>query len=496
MRYLTSFTVALLITMQSFSQEKTENIERAFFQDMRKVNTKFKSLGLDTQQKVSFYKPVRNKKDYQFELYRVEDQNTPAGARRLVMAAEHVLVTLRPGADVNDIQTVFADSLIDKPERIPNTDTYIVPIKGQAGIDAVESLKSSPARNLGAKSRFDSSVKSIDYDYVVFAQVIPDDPDFPKLWGLHNTGQTGGTVDADIDAVEAWDVTRGDDTLVVGVIDSGIDYKHRDLATNIWINEIEKNGRRNVDDDGNGYVDDIHGWNFFSRNNNPHDDNGHGTHVAGTIGAIGGNKEGVAGVSGRVKMVPLKFLSANGSGSLSGAIAAIAYASTIRNMIATNNSWGGGDYSQNLKDVIDKAAAKGILFIAAASNDSQNNDEVDTYPADYECVNIISVAATDKNDKLADFSNYGATSVHIAAPGVGIYSTLPNNKYGTLSGTSMATPHVTGVCVLVKAQFPNLTMLQVKGRILSNADRKASLTNKISTGARLNAHTAVLGQLQ
>ena len=341
------------------------------------------------------------------------------------------------------------------------------------------------------------ALRTLEPDFAVWTTSV-NDPHYSKLWGLHNTGQTGGRADADIDAPEAWNITRGDGSVVVGVIDSGVDYNHPDLANAIWRNPNETAGD-GIDNDGNGYVDDIYGWNFVSNNNNPMDDNGHGTHVAGTIAATGNNGLGVAGVA-NAKILPLKFLSASGSGSTSGAIAAINYATKLRqsgvNLQITNNSWGGGGYSSTLYDAIKAHGNAGIMFVAAAGNGGSDqigddNDRFPQYPASYDLANIVSVAATDHNDVLASFSNFGAASVDLAAPGVSILSTVPGG-YGYASGTSMAAPHVAGAAALAWSHSPNATVAQVRSALFNSVDKISSLSGKMVTGGRLNAHGTLL----
>ena len=326
-------------------------------------------------------------------------------------------------------------------------------------------------------------IEYIEPNYTISLQgTVPNDPNINQLWGLNNTGQTGGTADADIDAPEAWDIQTGNN-VVVGVIDTGVDYNHPDLAANIWTNpgEIAGNG---IDDDNNGYIDDIHGWDFVNNDADPFDDYGHGTHVAGTIAAVGNNGIGVSGVSWSAQIMPLKFLGASGSGSTFDAIQALNYA-TMMGVKVTNNSWGGGSYSQALYDAIAAAGNAGSLFIAAAGNNyGKNNDINPSYPASYNLSNIIAVAATDHNDNLSTFSNYGPTSVDLGAPGSSIYSTLPGNGYGFNSGTSMATPHVTGVASLIWAQDPTLSAQDVKNKILNSVDPIRSLQGKTLSGGQ------------
>ncbi|MBI2611648.1 S8 family serine peptidase [Candidatus Gottesmanbacteria bacterium] len=339
--------------------------------------------------------------------------------------------------------------------------------------------------------RKEGMVEYVEPNYILSTFVTPNDPDFSKLWGLNNTGQTGGTSGADIKAINAWDNIH-DSNLVVGIIDTGVDYTHEDLANNMWKNpgEVEGNG---VDDDGNGYVDDVYGWDFVNNDNNPMDDHGHGTHVAGTIGGEGNNSIGVSGINWEVKIAALKFLSSGGYGTTTDAIEAISYANSMGFKI-TNNSWGGGGYSQALYDAIAAANNGGYLFVAAAGNSGLNTDNSSAYPASYNLDNIISVAATDHNDNIASFSNYGVNSVDLGAPGVNIYSSVPKGNcslcaasgYTYLSGTSMATPHVAGAAALIWTSKPALSHLQIKSLLLSTTDPLSSLSGKSVSGGRLN----------
>ncbi len=274
----------------------------------------------------------------------------------------------------------------------------------------------------------DPAVEYAEPNYIVHADVIPDDTSFSNLWGLHNTGQTGGTYDADIDAPEAWGLTTGSPGVVVAVVDSGVAVNHPDIAPNIWINQGEDYPACNdgLDNDGNGYIDDCYGWDFIGNDNDPTDFNGHGTHVAGTIAAAGNNALGVTGVMWQAMIMPVRFLGVSGSGDTANAIKAILYASA-NGADVINNSWSGGGYSQALKDAIDASSA---VIVCAAGNDGRDNDANPSYPAGYSSSNIISVAATDHNDALAWFSNYGAVSVDVAAPGVNIFSSMPQYSYG------------------------------------------------------------------
>jgi subtilisin family serine protease len=315
-------------------------------------------------------------------------------------------------------------------------------------------------------------------DYIVNAIATPNDPLFGQLWGM-----------AKINAAAAWDITTGSASVVVGDIDTGIDYSHPDLAANVWVNPGEVAGNA-IDDDGNGYVDDVNGWDFVNNDNNPMDDHGHGTHTSGTVGAAGNNGVGVAGVNWNVRVAGLKFLSAQGSGTTSNAIRAIQYA-TAKGMRVTNNSWGGGGPSQGLFDAIAAARNAGSLFVAAAGNNGANNDLMPFYPASYTLDNVIAVAATTSSDGLASFSNYGATSVDLGAPGAGIVSTVPGNRYESWSGTSMATPHVSGAAALLLAAHPAWTYAQVRDRIFCTTRPLGALAGKTATGGMLDLGAAL-----
>jgi hypothetical protein len=327
----------------------------------------------------------------------------------------------------------------------------------------------------------DVNVASFEQDGFRQIDAVPSDPQYGQLWGMST-----------IDAPDAWNVTTGSSSVVVAVIDTGVDYAHRDLAANIWTNpgEIAGNG---FDDDHNGFIDDVHGYDFVNNDGDPIDDNSHGTHVAGTIAAAANNGQGVAGVNWTSSIMALKFLDSDGSGYVSDAIRAVNYATMMRtqyhvNVRVMNNSWGGGDYSSALDSAIRASAAADILFVAAAGNDASNNDANPQYPANYGAANVISVAAVDPNRSLASFSCYGASTVDVAAPGVSIYSTVPNNRYAVYSGTSMATPFVSGVAALACAAAPNATASQIRNAILGGVDKVAALQGKVASGGVLNAY--------
>jgi subtilisin family serine protease len=325
-------------------------------------------------------------------------------------------------------------------------------------------------------------------DYVVHASTTtPNDPNYSKLYGLSAT--------QGMDAPRAWELTVGSNDVVVGVVDTGIDYDHPDLKANMWTNpgEIANNG---IDDDRNGVVDDVYGFNAIVNSGDPRDDNIHGTHCAGTIGAVGNNSIGVVGVNQTVKMMALKFLDRSGSGSLSNAIKAIDYAVAIKQKyniprMVLNNSWGGGGFSQPLYDAIQRANAAGIVFVAAAGNEGNDNDLNPAYPGSYELPNVVSVAAIDKNGNIASFSNYGSSAVDIAAGGVDILSTAPNGAYASLSGTSMASPHVAGALALLWAYDASLTPSALITRLYESGRTLSTLVDTNSGAALVRTQRAV-----
>ena len=346
----------------------------------------------------------------------------------------------------------------------------------------------------------DERVVYVEPNYLLSISQTPDDPQFKELWGLDNTGQTGGTPGADISALASWNVTKGSRDIVVGVIDTGVDYTHEDLIDNMWVNakecpkgigKCEANGK---DEDNNGYADDFYGINAITDSGDPMDDFGHGTHVAGTIGAVGNNKTGIVGVNQKVRIVACKFLSASGGGSVAGAVKCFNYISHLKNkqkvnLVVVNNSWGGASASQALKDAM--SGPDQPLHICAAGN--ANSSRI-SYPAGFDLENIVSVAATDHDDNYASFSNYGADWVDLAAPGVDILSTVPTGRcalcnptgYRTANGTSMATPHVTGAIALVKAQYKDLSAMQIVQRVISGVDPLTDHSKETATNGRLN----------
>lgn len=332
--------------------------------------------------------------------------------------------------------------------------------------------------------------------------IFPNDINFLNLWGLHNTGQLGGTSDADIDAPEAWQVTTGSGDVIVAVIDTGIDYSQEDLSDNMWTNDIELNGEPGADDDGNRYIDDIYGIDAYSHDTDPMDEDNHGSHVAGTIGAQGNNGIGVVGVTWDVRMMALRFMGVGG-GYTSDAIHCMEYAIMMKkdfghDVRIINASFGGADYSQAEYDAIRAAADADILVVAAAGNDSQDNDTHPHYPSGYDLPNIIAVAATDRHDHLLYIqdplflgSNWGATTVDLTAPGQAILSCRRGNSYGYMSGTSMGAAHVSGLAALILALHPEYTWDQVGLNILATVDPLTSLNGFVLTGGRINASRAL-----
>jgi len=321
---------------------------------------------------------------------------------------------------------------------------------------------------------------------------IPSDPHFSDQWALDNQGQDGGKQRADIDALKAWETTRGSKDVVVAVLDTGVDFTHVDLVNNMWIRPANVPAYY---DDELGAFDDLNGFNGTDAIEDPMDDNGHGTHCAGIIGAEGDNGEGIAGINWNVKIMPLKFLGRGGFGSVDDAIEAINYAIDRKqhgvNIRVISASWGSTQRSKALEDVIRAAGDAGILFVAAAGNDSSNNDKRPHYPSNYDLPNVISVAALDRSDNLAGFSNFGAKTVHVAAPGKDILSTWLGNNYREASGTSMATPYVSGVAALVIANEPSISMAKLRSRLLTSVDKIDSLAGKVESGGRINAAKAL-----
>jgi subtilisin family serine protease len=393
-----------------------------------------------------------------------------------------LLVKFKSGAMEEDIASLKADLGLQTIKVFKRIAVHHLNISRNMAVEEVIDLLSRTPLVVYAAPNY---IRYLD-------RTTPNDPMASELWGLHNIGQTGGTPDADIDAPEVWDLETGSSDVVVAVIDSGIDLFHEDLAANLWTNpgEIPGNG---LDDDGNGYTDDVHGWDFRDNDNNPTDPSivcsSHGTHVAGTIGAAGDNGVGVVGVNWNVKIMPLRcfapmfiiFCSANDA----DIIEAIQYYTDF-GIRVSNNSYGGGPPNPAMADAI---RASRSVFVAAAGNDNQNTDVNPHYPSNYPLHNIVSVAATNHNDQRASFSNFGNQSVDLGAPGENILSTIMNDNYGLLSGTSMASPHVAGAAALLLANDPDLTNMEIKWHLLKGTD---PIGLPVLTGGRLNVYNSLL----
>lgn len=379
--------------------------------------------------------------------------------------------------------------------KVPGTRIDVIMGLGEQGVFLVRGF-GNPAAIKNTIERL-PSVANISTNNVVRATEWSNDPESSKLWGLNNQGQVingvAGTPDADIDLPEALAHATIQTQVVVGIVDTGIDYNHPDLRDNMWKNPGEIAGN-NRDDDGNGFIDDVYGFNFVNNTGNPMDDDEHGTHVAGTIAASLNNSKGVAGIaSGAAKLMAIKFLDANGSGTYANAIRALNYATMMSsrgvNLKVLNNSWGGYGTVPALEDAVNATNAAGMLFVASAGNESNDNDgEFKAIPASYAASNIISVAATNNLDELASFSNYGVATVDLAAPGVGILSTTPGNRYQLFNGTSMAAPHVAGALALAWACHPDKTSTEIQDALFGSVDALDSLDGSVATGGRLNVN--------
>jgi subtilisin family serine protease len=387
---------------------------------------------------------------------------------------------------------------VDAGERAQARDEADVRREQSLPVSGMEVVKPDPGvsvhASVAALERSDD-VAYAERDVRRAAFAAPDDSFFGLEWGLSNGGQTvggvAGTPDADIDADQAWDTTVGSADVVVGVVDTGLDLGHPDLATNVWSNPDERGAGREsngVDDDGDGLVDDTTGWDWAAGDNQGLDENGHGTHVSGTIAGRADDAMGVAGVAWRARLMALRILDASGSGRVSDAIKAYGYAA-VHGARIVNASLGGGSFSRAERDAI--AAARDVLFVVAAGNEGADNDTTPSYPCDYDLPNVVCVAASDQHDELAGFSNYGATSVDLAAPGVNIASAWPGARWALLDGTSMATPHVAGAAVLALAANPRLDTAGLRAALLSSVDALPALAGRVATGGRLNAARAV-----
>lgn len=410
---------------------------------------------------------------------RADDQGRRLPVRREFSVADHAMVQFPPEATKAQIEAWTKRHGFHVRQALKTAPVYLIASENGtlSTADAIMGAYRQAFPQVATQNG------TAERDYLVFPTLFPTDTSFAQLWGLHNTGQTGGIADADIDAPEAWDITTGSREVLVGVIDTGVDRSHPDLLANMWTNPREIPGN-SIDDDGNGFVDDTNGWDFFSNDNNPTDEEGHGTHCAGTIGGVGNNVAGVTGVCWQVSIVGLRFLGPSG-GSTSDAIEAVNYSRDL-GVDLTSNSWGGGGFSSLLQTAISSAGAGEQLFIAAAGNDGSNVDLSPQYPAGYALNNIVSVASSTSSDTRSSFSNYGATTVDLAAPGSSIYSTVPGSSYATYSGTSMATPHVSGAVALLKSIAPTMSAAEIKTRLLDTVDPVTAFATNTVSGGRLN----------
>jgi subtilisin family serine protease len=404
-----------------------------------------------------------------------------------------VFVRFRPGVSVEKIRQLAAshnDRFEDKYENIDGLTT----IEDEDGLDAEQVAREYESLRDVVEYAEPVGIVYADHDEPGGAKhKHANDPMFGIQWSLENTGQDGGKSGADIGVLRAWFKTTGSSKVVVAVLDSGVDYTHLDLMNNIWLRPAEMAPYR---DDELGTFNDLHGFNATDRWTDPMDDNGHGTHCAGIIGAEGDNGKGISGINWNVQIMPLKFLSSTGSGSTKDAIEAINYVIDRKrkgvNVRVISASWGSTQKSRALRDAIKKAGDEGIFFVAAAGNNGDDSDQRPHYPAGYyDLPNVIPVAASDNNDQLASFSNYGAKSVFIAAPGKDILSTWLNGEYRMASGTSMATPEVAGVVALVLSLNPKMSVAELRERLKNSVDKLPSLKGKVVTGGRINAAKAV-----
>ncbi|MFA7368731.1 MAG: S8 family serine peptidase, partial [Kiritimatiellales bacterium] len=405
-------------------------------------------------------------------LVKNDGADTYAIVARTEMVADHVLVKLQDGRSEADLQAMLKNYGISTLRELSLPGHYIVGLLKAPTLDAVPEA-------ISVFSAESALLAYVEPDYFSYITAVPNDTRWSDLWGMVKINATG-----------AWDVTTGSTNVIVAVIDTGIDLTHPDLASNLWKNVSEVSGAPGVDDDGNGKIDDIHGWDFVNNDNTPADDNNHGTHCAGTIGAVGNNNLGVVGVCWNVRLMALKAGDALGRLSDSDTAEAIRYASDKKaNVISA--SFGGAGTSDTERDAIAYANSKGVLFVAAAGNNATDNDSVPFYPASYDLPNVVSVAATDQGDALASFSNYGKTSVDLAAPGVNIYSTVPGGNIDSMQGTSMACPHVAGAAALLLGANPSFSPLQVKAALLNAVDKLPALAAKTVSGGRLNVKNLI-----
>lgn len=408
-----------------------------------------------------------------------------SSASLLAAPTQKLIVKLKPGVAPKSVSFFNQKSVKDvKDLNVSFGQFYTVKTEGLSN-KAIQDLSLDPAIEYVEESQTYTVTPIVDINKESI-----NDARFSDQWGFKNTGRNSGgwlsrgKAGEDINAEGVWKLTRGNKEVKIAVIDTGVDYTHSDLAANMWVNEAEKNGVDGVDDDGNGYVDDVYGYDFANDDGDPMDGHGHGTHCAGNIGALH-NRNGIRGVMNKVKLVSIKFLSDSGRGETEHAIKSVDYAIKV-GVNLMSNSWGGGGFSQALKDSIQAAHDAGIVFVAAAGNSRADNDAKPTYPANYEVENVITVGAHDGAGKRSSFSNYGKKTVHIFAPGSNIMSTVPGNRYQKMSGTSMACPIAAGAIGLLMAENPNLTPGEIRDRVIATAVDNGQL-GKFTPVGRMDA---------
>jgi subtilisin family serine protease len=405
-----------------------------------------------------------------------------APAQAQTAAPGELIVRFARGADAGERAQIRDRAGVDLDSRL-----------SVRGVD-LQLVEAEPGQSAGAAERALEQADGVVYAEPNFyrrASLRPTDPSFQFQWDFENTGQSGGLPGADVNAVSAWDLTTGSPGTVVAVVDSGVSLTHPDLAGSGWTNPGETGAGREtnrVDDDSDGLIDDSRGWDWVANDPDPTDLNGHGTHVAGTVGARAQNGQGIAGTSWNARLMPLRVLGSDGSGTVANVIRGYRYAAAHGARIV-NVSLGASSASLAERDAI--AAAPGVLFVVAAGNggaDGRGDDAARSpeYPCAYPLANILCVASTGRRDLLSSFSNYGAASVDLAAPGEGILSTWLTGRYRTLSGTSMATPHVAGAAALLLARRPGLSVSGLRAALLGGVDPLPSLAGRVASGGRLD----------
>lgn len=433
----------------------------------------------------------------QVRIIPAEEKKRPTTAEEIALSETRsfgppeVLVKFKSGVSREAIERLTSQRHDRVEDRIENI----------AGLEAIDDLDNADAATIAGEYRQLAEVEYAEPNFEIHLEegaagplvpILPRDPQFNDQWALANSGQKGGKQGADISATLAWASTTGSEKVVVAVLDSGVDYTHEDLIKNMWMRPASMSPYQ---DSELGTIDDQNGYNALDSASDPMDENGHGTHCAGIIGAEGENNIGIAGVNWKVQIMPLKFMNAGGFGTTKDAIEAINYVIDRKkagvNVRIISASWGSTQYSRALEEAIRKAYENDILFVAAAGNSTVNNDRTPHYPSSYNVPNVVSVAALDRHDELASFSNWGVKSVAIGAPGVDILSTWLGDAYEEKSGTSMATPVVSGVAALVLSSHPKMSVDDLRKKLLASSDPIVALKGKTVTGGRINAAKAL-----